>query len=641
MTMHIASRPADLEVGTPELSGPQDWLRIARMRFGDGDVTGALDAVVRVADGSGPFPVWAAAAGALAKFTAQQAPVARRTAKVAIAGTYTTSQLGPLLRLAALRRGLHLEIHETGFGLGTQEILDPTSALHAFAPDYVVIAPHEGAIAFPPLTVDADVEAVLAAEVRRWQSLWDAVRRQSSARIVQHNLVIRPETTWGHVSVRTPGARESMLDALNRRLAAAAGDDVLIVDVDRVASAVGKNRWFDDRYWHLAKQAVSLEALPELARHTAAVLAAAEGLTTKCIALDLDNTLWGGVVGEAGLPGLQLGGTPQGEAFLAFQEHLLALRGRGILLAVVSKNNDADAREVFERHPDMRMKLSDFAAFRASWDDKPSSLRAIAAELGIGLDAIAFVDDNPVEREIVRALLPEVEVVALPGDPSGFVRALSDSLLFETASLTGDDLARAGQYRARADAAVLAQQASSLQEFYAGLGMQAWTAPFDEQNLPRIAQLVGKTNQFNLTGRRHGLGDLRAFAQDPSCITMYLRLRDQFGDHGLVAALIARVDGDVADIDTWLMSCRVVGRTVENEMLARLCRILAARGIRRMRGTFVPSEKNQLVEDVYGRLGFTVTTGEAGTTTWDYDIAAEGVVPSDFIGAWNDADGDA
>jgi FkbH-like protein len=432
-----------------------------------------------------------------------------------------------------------------------------------------------------------------------------------------------------------------MLSALNRELAAAAGPDVLLVDCDRIAAGVGKQRWFDDRYWHLAKQAVALDVLPELARHTAAVIAAGEGLSTKCIAVDLDNTLWGGVVGEVGLAGLQLGGGPQGEAFAAFQEHLLALRDRGILLAVVSKNNDADAREVFERHPDMRLKLSDFAAFRAGWDDKATVLRGIASELGIGLDAIAFVDDNPAERAVVRRLAPEVEVVTLPTDPSGFVRALCDTLLFESTSLTQEDLARAAQYQARAGAAALAEQGGTLEDFFAGLAMAAHSAPFDEQNLPRIAQLVAKTNQFNLTVRRHGLTDLRAFAADPSYETMYLRLRDRFGDHGLVGVLVARIDRDVADIDTWLLSCRVIGRTVENEMLARLCRNLADRGITRLRGTFVPSEKNQLVAQLYGRLGFSLLADDEGTTTWHYDTAAEGVVTSEFIRPWDHRSDDA
>jgi FkbH-like protein len=462
------------------------------------------------------------------------------------------------------------------------------------------------------------------------------VQQHSQARVVQHTIAIRPETHWGHVASRVRGTRDEMLRTLNARLGEAAGTNVLTVDCDRVAAAFGKSRWFDDRYWHLAKQAVALDALPELSRHTAAVLAAAEGLSAKCIALDLDNTLWGGVIAEDGLSGIQLGGGARGEAFVAFQEYLLALRARGVILAVASKNNDADAREPFEQHPDMRLRLDHFAAFHANWDDKPSSLKAIASELNIGLDSIVFVDDNPAERAIVRQLLPEVEVLPMPEDPSDYVRALSDSLLFELAALTSEDLQRAGQYQARAAAAAQAQQAGTLEEYYVSLRMEAAIAPFDELNMPRIAQLVGKTNQFNLTTRRHGLTELQAFMADDAYVTMHLRLRDQFGDHGLVALLIARQEGEVFDIDTWLMSCRVIGRTVENAMLSRLCELAAARGAARLRGTYIPSAKNAPARDVFERLGFTLVSDDEGVTVWEYDIEHRGAITSEFIGLWDE-----
>lgn len=610
-------------------------LQAARERAAAGDTAAAYRSLAGVAEFTGPFTAWAAAAALLAKLEAEEPPASRRRARVAVAGSYTTSQLGPLLRLAALRRGVHLELYEAGFGLYTQEILDPSSDLYAFAPDYVVIAPHEGAIGFPQLTDAADVDEALNGEVERWVTLWNAVRSHSSARVVQHMIAIRPETAWGHVAPRVGGTRDAMLSALNARLAEAAGAEVLTVDCDRIAGAFGKARWFDDRYWHLAKQAVALDALPELARHTAAVLTAAEGLSCKCVALDLDNTLWGGVIAEDGLSGIELGNGARGEAYVAFQEYLLALRSRGIILAVASKNNDADAREPFEQHPDTRLRLDDFAAFQANWNDKPSSLRAIARDLSIGLEAIVFVDDNPAEREIVHQVLPEVEVLPLPPDPSGYVRALSDSLLLEMAAVTSDDFRRAGQYQARAAAAAQASQAASLDEFYASLGMEALVAPFDELNLPRITQLVGKTNQFNVTTRRHGPQEIRAFMEDDRYVTMYLRLRDQFGDHGLVAVLVARHEGDVLDIDTWLMSCRVIGRTVENEMLSRLCALALDRGATRLRGTFVPTAKNAVVKDIFERFGFTHVLGDADEpTVWEYDIDEQGGIESDFIRAW-------
>ena len=288
-------------------------------------------------------------------------------------------QLGPLLRLAALRRGVHVELYEAGFDTYVQEVLDPASALHAFDPDYVILAPHDGAIPFPPLSTTT--EGALDAGSRMERALGG--RGEALAGTgdpAQHR--DPPGRPVGARSARVPGAREEMLRALNTCLARAAGDDVLLVDCDRIASALGKSHWFDDRYWHLSKQAVALDALPHLARHTAAILAAAEGLSAKCLVLDLDNTLWGGVIAEDGLSGIALGNGPAGEAHVSFQEYLLALRSRGIILAVVSKNNDADAREPFERHPDMRLSLSDITVFVANWTDKATNLtaRRIGAE---------------------------------------------------------------------------------------------------------------------------------------------------------------------------------------------------------------------------------------------------------------------
>jgi FkbH-like protein len=618
------------EAARSEIPAPALCVKLAKCSADLGQVQQAYGWLARAADGNGPYVAWASAAAMIAKLEHWAAPDVRRSVRVALAGSYTVSQLGALLRVAALRRGVHVSLHEAGFDTYSQEILDGDSQLYAFDPDYVIIAPHEGAIRFPSQTQEA--EQLLDGETARWQGLWEAIRTHSQARVIQHNLVVRPDTAWGHVSVRVPGSRDEMLRALNTRLAKAAGEGVLLVDCDRVAATFGKARWFDDRYWYLSKQAVALDALPELARHTAALLAAAEGLSSKCLVLDLDNTLWGGVIAEDGLAGIRLGDGPQGEAYVAFQEYVLALRARGILLAVVSKNNDADAREPFERHPDMRLDLSDFAVFLANWTDKATNLKRVASELNLGLDSLVFVDDNPAEREAVRQLSAGVEVVALPTDPSGYIRAVSDALLFESVAVTSEDLARADQYRARAAAAALEEQASSLEEFYASLGMEAFLAPFDELNLSRIMQLVGKTNQFNLTTRRHGPADVQAFMEDDSVVTFYLRLRDHFGDHGLVGLLIARQEGDVLDIDTWLMSCRVIGRTVENKMLARLCEVADGRGCNRLRGTFIPTSKNGVVRDLFERLGFTAEAeAEDGETTWIYDIAEQGIPVNGYI----------
>lgn len=580
-------------------------------------------------DAESSFTAWQAAAGVLDSLSARHPPSAKRRARLALLGSYTTTQIGPMLRLAALRRGIDLDIYQGAYGQYRQEVIDPGSDLYRFAPDFVVIAVHESDVQLPvhSESPEGDVEAELA----RWKSLWSLVRERCAARVIQHNFAIKPEAPFGHLSTRLPGSRYRMLGALNASLGEAAGHGVAILDCERLSASFGKQRWFDDRYWHLAKQGIALDALPLVARHSGAVLMAELGLSRKCLVLDLDNTLWGGVIGEDGLPGIALGHGPSGEAYVAFQEYVLALKEKGVVLAICSKNNEADALSPFNDHPDMRIRLEDVAVFLANWDAKPENLRRVAQILNIGLDALVFVDDNPGEREIVRQMLPEVEVVTLPADPALYVRALEESLHFETASFTPEDAQRTEQYRARAEVARLEASAESIEDFHRSLEMEAEIAPFDELHLPRIVQLIGKTNQFNLTTRRHGTETVRRFMESPDWVTFYLKLSDRFVEHGLVGLMIAGRDERALEIDTWLMSCRVIGRTVEDQMLAHLCHQAQRLGCSILRGVYSPTPKNEIVADTYQRFGFTAAGRDGEATIWEYDLEALGPVASEFI----------
>jgi FkbH-like protein len=554
-----------------------------------------------------------------------------RRVRAALLGSYTTTQLGRLLLSLAADRGIELELYEGAFGQYAQELLDPASGLHSFQPQVVILALHEGALQLPDLS--SDPEAALEAELARWRQLWSAAEH-AGARIVQHTFAVPAIQPFGHLAGRL-ASRRTLTLALNARLMRDAPPTVAFVDCDLLSSLHGKLTWFDDRYWYLARQAVSPEALPILADQTLAVLAAAVGLSRKCIVLDLDGTLWGGVIGEVGLAGIELGSGPSGEAYSDFQTYLLGLKNKGILLAVVSKNNESEARLPFDRHPDMRLRLEDFAAFIVNWNDKAGNIRALADQLELGLDSLVFIDDNPAERALVRELLPEVDVIDLPPDPAGYARALAAYSGLETAAITQEDRDRTDQYRARAAAREFAARASNLEEFLSGLEMSAMTAPFDEFHLPRIAQLISKTNQFNLTGRRRGLPELRALIDSQEYLHLFLKLRDRFGDHGLVSSVIAHIEGDAAVIDTFVMSCRVIGRTVEAELLAQLGQAAAARGCRFLRGTFVPSGRNQLVKDLYARFGFERVSEEDGVTSWQYDLDS-GPIESRFIGRWQE-----
>jgi FkbH-like protein len=577
-----------------------------------------------------------AAAVELQRLRRQGPPPARRRTRVALAGSYTTSQLGRLLCLAAFEAGIDVELYESQFGQYSQDLLDRSSGLYAFRPEFVILAVHEGGLQLPEWSDDP--EAAVNSELARWQQLWSCAATHAAARVIQHTAAIPTAQPFGHLAGRL-GTRYAMAQQLNARMMREAPPGVAFVDCDQLAADFGKRAWFDQRYFYLTKQALAPDALWVLARQTAAVLVAALGLSRKCVVLDLDGTLWGGIIGEDGLAGIALGGGPAGEAHADFQSFLVSLKRKGLVLAVASKNNERDARLPFEKHPDMRLHLDDFAMFLANWNDKATNLRAIAAGLDLGLDSLVMVDDNPAERALIRELLPEVDVIELPPDPAGYVRALADYPWLETVALTDEDTHRTEQYRARREAAQLASAAGSLEEFHRGLQMAAWVGPFDDFHLPRVAQLLAKTNQFNLTGWRPGLAELQALMRDPDAIHLALRLRDRFADHGLVCVVIAHVEGDAAVIDTWAMSCRVIGRTVEAEILKHLCQIAAGRGCRRLRGRYVPSPRNQLVKDLYPSFGFGLLEDQSGATTWEYDLLRKGAVRSDVIAGWAEAEG--
>lgn len=608
-----------------ETVDPRLLLKLARAYEQLGDASLALAWAVRVTE-TDDFASWKAAAAIVAR--ASPAVPAQRQARLAVLGSYTTSQLVEFLVLAARSMKLALDVYEAPFAQYQQEILDPTSTLYSFEPDFVLLAVDARELRLPAFAPDPD--RVVEEAVARWESLWTTIGR-SHATVVQHLFALSHRAPFGHLASTLPGTAASMGAAVNQRLALSAPANVAVVDCERLASLVGKRNWFDDRYWYLAKQGVALGAVPTLARHTAAVIAARAGLSKKCIALDLDNTLWGGVVGEEGVTGIALGDSPQGEAYQEFQDYLLALKNRGVVLAVCSKNNEQDAREVFERHPGMRLALDDIAVFVADWRTKPEQLASVAEQLGLGKDALLFVDDNPAEREIVRRLVPEVDVLPLPTDPAGYVDALERYPLLEPAAFTPEDAERTGQYLARAQAAAAADGAETIEDFYRALQMRAEIVGFNETNLPRVAQLVGKTNQFNLTTRRHTAATLEAFAADPRCVHLAVKLADRFADHGLIAVAIAFQEDEVLRVDSWLMSCRVIGRTLEQTVFDELVRAARTRGCRTIEGLYVATPKNQLVQGLYERLGFVRVDGDHTATRWVYELGSREPSNNEFI----------
>jgi FkbH-like protein len=389
---------------------------------------------------------------------------------------------------------------------------------------------------------------------------------------------------------------------------AACRDGVLLMDVVGPSSRDGLDVWFDVVRWLQAKMEIAPQAAALYGDLVARILAAARGRSKKCLVLDLDSTLWGGVIGDDGVEGIVLGqGSGVGEAHLALQRYAKALRERGIVLAVCSKNDPKIAESAFRDHPEMVLKLSDFAAFVANWNDKPANLRSIANQLNLGLDSLVFVDDNPVERALVRTCLPMVAVPELPLDAAGYVRSIADAGYFEAISFTPEDRLRADQYAARKELASLRTAAAGIDGFLQQLNMVVDYGPVTSVNIARVAQLINKTNQFNTMTIRMTPAEVARLACDPNAILLQFRLIDKLGDNGIVSVMIVTVDAeevDVLHITNWVMSCRVFGRQLEEEAINVLVELARTRGARLVRATYAPTEKNAVIKDLFPRLGF-------------------------------------
>jgi FkbH-like protein len=379
-----------------------------------------------------------------------------------------------------------------------------------------------------------------------------------------------------------------------------------LVDPGSVTFGRDPAYWYDPLMWFKAKQEINTTTAPVYGDVVGRLLAAQQGRSAKCLVLDLDNTLWGGVIGDDGLEGIKLGqGSPGGEAFLAVQAHALELSRRGVILAVCSKNDEANALLPFEQHPEMLLRRGDISAFVANWNDKASNIRAIAEMLNIGIDSLVFLDDNPFERNQVRQALPEVHVPEVSDDPGLVPFCLADAGYFESVAVTADDLKRREQYAANAERTRMKESSGDISSYLASLEMRMPWHRFRPLDHERTVQLINKTNQFNLTTRRYTSADVLAVADDPRAVGITFRLLDNFGDNGIIAIVIARVGEDrAAAIDTWLMSCRVLGRGVEGATLDVLVREVEKLGATALVGEYVPSEKNAMVREHYAKLGF-------------------------------------
>jgi len=545
--------------------------------------------------------------------------------RVAILADSSTQHLAQMLRACLHRHRMFAQVHEAGFDVIDQEVFAGDSELYRFKPDYVLLHVCTQALRDRYYREGFQGRRLAEETLARAVDRWDEIGRRTSARIIQNLYVLPVERVFGNFSRTVPDSLNAALADLNARLVEAARrrPNVLIHDVEHLASDAGKRVWSDETLWVHAKVFCRLEFLPEAAESLAGIVLAGAGRGKKCVVLDLDNTLWGGVIGDDGLSGIEVGDHGVGEAYARFQGFLLALKARGLILAVCSKNERENALLPFREHPRMLLREKDISAFVANWESKAENIQGIARTLNIGLDSMVFLDDSPFEREQVRGLLPEVCVPEFPEDPAEIVPFLSRLNIFETVSLSAEDARRTELYQDQARRDQEKARFSSVDEYLKSLSMEAVFARFDPFNLPRVAQLLLRSNQFNLTTRRYNEAECAAFMDDAAgCWPVAVSLKDRFGDYGLIAVIIARLESPVLVLDSWLMSCRVLQRGVEQLCMNRVFAFAKAGGFKTVQGIFAPTPKNGMVRDFYGRFGFRASAPDGeGRVFWTRSVS--------------------
>jgi FkbH-like protein len=557
--------------------------------------------------------------------------------RLAVLSNASTDFFSSAFIASGLRHGFDVTVVPGDFGQTLQEASNLDSRIYQPVCDAVLLAIDATGL---PLRLTAGMPHgdQVAAAIDFLRATRDAIKGASATNsrppiVIFQSLAPQPAPIFGQMDTVLGGTSRAVIQDINaalRRLVAETPGDLLL-DVDAMASAMGLLQWHSPKEWNIGKLQFSQQALPVYSEHLLRLLGAVRGRSKKCLVLDLDNTVWGGAVGDLGLDGIVLGqGSALGEAFLDVQRMALELRARGVVLAVCSKNDEANARQPFQEHPDMLLKEHHISVFQANWIDKATNLEEIARVLDIGVDSLVLLDDNPAERIQVRSSLSGVAVPELPDDPSLYVRTLLNAGYFEAVAFTNEDAKRADQYQANATRTQMMQTSRDPLAYLKALEMQITFSPFDSMNRARITQLINKTNQFNLTTRRYTEAEVASMETDHSTWTLQVRLVDKFGDNGMISVIICRLSSPgVWEIDTWLMSCRVLSRRVEECTMNIVVQHARKHGINTLIGKYLPTKKNAMVSEFYGRRGFTgidqnrASVGaEPGGTLWRLDVGS-------------------
>lgn len=527
---------------------------------------------------------------------------------LAVLGDCATQHLATALRGYGVSVGMRLNVFDADYDQINAQVMAPDSELYRFAPQGVLLQMcteklQEAFYDRPPEARASFAEDTYA----RIRQIWSRIGSRIPATVLQCNFPLIDDGVFGQFGNKTEQSFLFQQRKLNYLLMQGCQEakNTFLIDLDALQTALGRSTFADPKLYYVAKMPISLAALPAAAKLVVDVVRSLQGAVKKCLVLDLDNTLWGGVIGDDGLSGIQIGELGTGHAFSDFQKWLKELKNRGILLTVCSKNNEETAKEPFEKHPEMVLRLEDFSMFVANWEDKARNIRTIQQALNIGMDSMVFLDDNPFERELVRIMIPEITVPELPEDPALYLQYLRGLDLFETASYSREDAGRTEQYREKAQRAAFEAAFQSYDDYLEALQMRASAAAFDPFHYPRIAQLTQRSNQFNLRTVRYTEAEIEALAQDDSRIGLYFTLKDKFGDHGLISVVVLeKQPEDTLFISEWLMSCRVLKRGMEEFIVDKILSVAAQQGFRRVVGEYIPTPKNAMVKDLYEQLGF-------------------------------------
>lgn len=519
----------------------------------------------------------------------------------------TTEIVASSFAAASARHGVQLHLTLSPYDQMMQQAFDPDSTINSAAPDAVLVATDYHWLE-QLMQSHEDRLTGMESGLQQMADMIDQFRGNANAATILQTIPVPPVSLFGSYDQRVTGSIASCVQLYNDKLVRLSEETgSYLFDVSALAARVGTVAWFDPVQWNAYKLPFSGEFNLLYADGLARLLGAIRGKSRKCLVLDLDNTLWGGAIGDEGVDGIVLGqGSSDGEAFLNIQRLALQLKDRGIILAVCSKNNEDTARSAFRQHPEMLLKESDIAVFQANWIDKASNMEAIASMLNIGVDSLVLLDDNPAERAQVRAALPGVGVPELPADPAHYPLYLMSSGFFETTSFSEDDRLRAESYASNAARTLVKSRSRDLGDYLRSLDMTLTGQAFDEPGLERITQLINKTNQFNLTTRRATITEVADLMSRPDCHTLQFRLQDAFGSMGMIGVTVASSQDDCWKMDHWLMSCRVLGRRVEEAMLSMIVANARQSGIRRIIGHYIPTPKNNMVSDHYLKLGFSL-----------------------------------